>query len=193
MKNTVKNTQIANLYTKFAQRAINRLNHFYAYEDREDAVAEAFRIVLEKEWPKETRIPQTDEEWYAKILSCAKGRLSNAISKARNRAKYTRRLAEEPKLTPSYCYDPYITLEMRKRQLSLKRMLEILFEAQKISNRDRNIFLRLLDGEEVDAIVNDNHNLTANNIYQIKFRIYKKLKNHGRKYLAQAAREVEML
>lgn len=191
MKNIDINAKIPYLYANLANKTTNSLNNYYSRQDREDAVAEAFAIILKKDWTKEAYIPQTDKEWYAKIHSYARGRLSNATSKAKNREKYARLFAKEPKSIPSHCCDPHVALEKKKRQQALKRMLEILSEKNKISSRDRNIFLRLLSGEAVNAITNDYDNMTANNLYQIKFRIYQLLKKHGRRYLAQARWEIE--
>ncbi len=188
MKNTETTAKLAEIHAKFARKLVNGLNHFYSREEREDAVAEAFRIMMTKGYPEGTNMPQTDDEWCARIHYRARGCLSNAVSKSKVRTKYARRAAEEPKIVPYYS-DPRWALDMKTIRLALNRMLDILFEEHKVSDRDRDVFLRLLNGEAVDSTAKE-CGITANHAYQIKFRIRERLMKHGRRYYARALREV---
>ena len=180
--------KLAEIHAKFALKLINSLNNFYSRAEREDAVAEAFRIIMAEGYPKGTHMPQTDDEWYAKIRYRARGCLSNAVSKSKVRAKYARRAAKEPKLIPYYS-DPRMALDMKTTRLALNRTLDILFKEHRISDRDKDVFLRLLDGEAADSAAKD-YGITANHAYQINFCIRKRLRKYGRRYYARALREI---
>ena len=189
MKNAEITTKLAEIHAKFARKLINSLNNFYSRAEREDAVAEAFRIIMTEGYPKDTHMPQTDDEWYAKVRYRARGCLSNAVSKSKVRAKYARRAAEEPKFVPYYS-DPRWALDMKTIRQALNRTLDILFMEHRISDRDKDVFLRLLNGEAADSIAKD-YGITANHAYQINFCIRKRLMKYGRRYYARALREID--
>ena len=186
--NVEMTAKLAEIHAKFAYKLVNSLSHFYSQEEREDAVAEAFRILMTEGCPEGSRVPQTDKEWFAKIRYRARGCLSNAVSKSQIRAKYTHRAANEPQFIPYY-YDPRATLDMKTVRKALNRTLDILFKEHRISDRDKDVFLRLLDGEAADSAAKD-YGITANHAYQINFCIRKRLRKYGRRYYARALREV---
>ena len=188
MKPTTKPGKLEEFYEKFAHKIVNSLSHFYSREEREDAVAEAFRILMTDGCPEDSPVPQTEKEWFAKIRYRARGCLSNAVSKSQVRAKYTHRAANEPRFVPYY-YDPRAALDMKTMRQALDRTLDILFKEHKISDRDKDVFLRLLNGEPADSAAKD-YDITANHAYQINFCIRKRLRKYGRRYYARALREI---
>lgn len=176
------------LHAKFAEKITNSLSHWYSHAEREDATEEAFLKVMTSTVSDDACMTLTDDEWYAKIRSLARGCLSNAIAKGKTRAKYARLAAAEPKVVPWYT-DPRKALNMKLTSQALARTLELFRKDYHISNKNMDIYLRLLDGEAGAAVAKD-YGITANHAFQIKFRIGKLLQNRGRRYFAQALREI---
>ena len=189
MKTTSTAKKLATIHAKFAKGIVNRLNNYYSREEREDAVAEAFRIMMAEGCPENSCVPRTDEEWRAKIYYRAKGCLSNAISKSKVRAKYVRRAAEEPRVAINH-WDPRAALHIKTVKLALDRMLNELCKEHNIQDWKKEVFLSLLNDDPAELVA-ERHGITKNYAYQIKFRFNRLLSKFGRRLYTRARWEVE--
>ena len=172
----------AELYAKLKDPLVKRLNSSYSLADREDAVEEAFHKLMHKK-DREAygeKMPRTEAEWFGALRWQARSYLSHLRDRGDRHAKY---IEEMSGLLDGVFADGHqgAGLDAGTRTRALARALHKL-------RRDLIIYIGLaargISGKKLAA----RFDMTANNAYQIRFRVGNIICKYGPRYFEEALR-----
>lgn len=169
----------ANLYKRFRMALVNKLNHYYSFADREDAVEEAFHKLMHRKDPESygENMPRTEAGWLDHLCWQARSYLSHMKDRSVRHAKYIEKAAKE--MFGAIAAVQGMVLDAETRRRALVTALEILRQEQDVSRRDLSVYMGLESGCETVKSVCKRLGITANNVYQIRFRMKKLLGKYG--------------
>jgi len=180
----------AKLYEKFSNHIVKSLNNHYCLADREDAVEEAFHKLMHKKDCDAygENVPETEAAWVNAIYWQASAYLSHLKDRAVRHAKYVEYTAEVLADVFS-CGHQGEEMDAEISERALISALEMLRNEQDISRRDLAIYLSLQRNGEAAGAIAKRYRITANNAYQIKFRIGRIIRKHGPRCFERALRK----
>ena len=179
----------AELYAKLKDPLVKSLNSSYSLADREDAVEEAFHKLMHKK-DREAygeKMPRTEAEWFGALRWQARSYLSHLRDRGDRHAKY---IEEMSGLLSRMFADGRqgAGLDAGTRTRALARALDMLRRDQDISRRDLIIYIGLEARGICAASFAKRFKTTANNVYQIKYRIGILIRAYGPRYFEEALR-----
>ena len=179
----------AGFYAKFRTNLVKGLNGSYSLADREDAVEEAFYKLMHKK-DREAygeKMPQTEADWYWNLHWQARSHLSHLKDRIDRRAKYVEEMSGilAGAFADGYCG---AGLDGGTLTRALARALDALRRDQDISRRDLTTYIGLATRGLSAATLSRRFGTTANNVYQIKFRVGNLIRKYGPRYFEEALR-----
>lgn len=174
------------LYEKFRAALVDKLNHCYSLEDREDAVEHAFEKMMHKTGGNSggERMLRTESGWFFSLRWQARSYLSHLKERGDVHARYVDFALGE-------CGDGFVSagqgdfLDNESRRSALERGFAEFRREQGVSRRNLEIFLALVDGEPADSLA-EKHNMTKDNIYVVKHRVGRLLNKYANRYFRPA-------
>ena len=181
----------AAIYERNRKRLVNMLNHGYCHADREDAVEEAFDVLMHRRDVAAygDNLPRTEDEWVNKLYWRARSYLSHLKERTERHAKYVEKAAKELQNEFAPCTQGFgLDIETYSRALVLA--VEMFRDEQDVSRRDLDIYIGIetksASGNELARL----HGTTAGNTYVIKSRVGELIRKHGPDCFARALRRV---
>ena len=84
-------------------------------------------------------------------------------------------------------WSPVERLEADVRRLAVREMIDIVCSEYRVSDRDREVYVRaVLDGEDAQRIADDLLDGARGSLYTVVCRVNKKLMKYGRAVFARA-------
>ena len=179
----------AGFYAKFRTKLVNGLNGSYSLADREDAVEEAFHKLMHKKDRAAygEKMPRTEADWYWNLYWQARSHLSHMKDRCDRHAKYIEEMSGllSGAFAGGHCG---AGMDAGVRTRALARALDALRRDQDISRRDLVIYIGLAARGLSAATFVKRFGTTANNAYQIKFRVGNLIRKYGPRYFEEALR-----
>lgn len=174
------------LYKKFRAVLVDKLNHCYSLEDREDAVEHAFEKMMHKKFCDSCgeKISKTESGWFYSLKWQARSYLSHLKERGDVHARYIDFAVRE-------CGDGSVParqgyfLDNESRRSALALGFEKFRQEQGVSRRNLEIYLSLFNEESIDSLA-EKYNMTKDNIYVVKHRIGRLLNNYANRYFKRA-------
>ena len=199
MKTTLNDTTIipfpnkavwAMFHTKFFKVLVAKVRWYSVTEaDAEDAVSEAFWKLQYKKDPAAygDKMPQTEKGWFWALYWQARAYLSHIADKARVHAKYIETAAKALEGVFA-CGHQGESIDADILARALTRALETLKSDQDISQRDMDIYVNSTRDRIPANKVAQTYNVTANNVYQIVWRVGHLVRKYGPRHFEAALR-----
>ena len=177
-------------HTKFNRPLVEMAcRHSITVADAEDAVGEAFYKLMYKKDPGAygDKMPQTEREWFWALYWQARAYLSHLKTRVEAHAKYVNLVAPEfEDAFASGHQGEEMDGDIRAR--ALVRALETLKAEQDIPKRDMDIYVSSTRDRAPAKEVAKKFNVTANNVYQIVWRVRYLVRKHGPRHFEAALR-----
>lgn len=172
-------------HVRFRQRLVDGLYFKYSQADREDAVSSAFAKLLARRGPEDFKgkVPKTEADWFWALHWQAKAYLSHMVEKDSRLNDYreTERVAHAGDVqNPEQGRD----LDRERLRVDLRETFTNMCKAYGISDKHARIYWDWCVVAEPSDTVADRYLVTKNNLYQIKNRILRVLRDQGRLYFA---------
>lgn len=172
-------------HVRFYDYLVAGLNKSFDEEDRRDAVSAAFSKLISRKGPQDFKgkVPQTEAEWYWCLHWQAKAYLSHLMEKSERFARYQE---EEIRSFKVGIQDAEQTGTLGSSGLSqeLHEIFKTMCCVCGVNPEHSRIFWDWwIEGEDID-IVAKRYDVKKNNIYQIKSKVSKVLKNQGPDFFA---------
>ena len=181
----------AAIYSNNRERIVKMLNHGYCLADREDAVEDAFDVLMHRRDAAAygDDLPRTEKEWVNKLFWRARAYLSHFKDRAERHAKYVERLAKELQDEFVPCTQGFgLDFETYTRALYLA--IEMFSDEQDVSPRDMDIYVGLETKSASGKKLAELHDTTAGNAYVIKSRVGELIRKYGPDCFNRALRRI---